>query len=367
MANEEITIFVPAISPTSGGAEHIVIRLIAGFLNKDIKVTLVMASLQGDPHKGLPSEVKVINLNCRRTSYSILKFTKYIKQNKPKIILSHLHRANRIALLAKILSRTDAKLHIVEHNTVSAELESLPLIQKLIAKLTYKLLYPHADTIIHVSKAAAVDLQRHLPANAKKVITIYNPVVNGEEFNSNSKIPHEWFKEKDIPVILGIGRFSEQKDFLNLIEAFYIVRKNINSRLIVLGKGEQESKIVKAIQNYGISDYVHLPGYVDNPFDYMRHASVFVLSSKWEALPTVLVEALACGCPVVSTDCPSGPFEILEGGKYGTLVPTNDSLALGNAILESISNNNVNCDMLRQRARDFSIESSVNQYLEILD
>jgi glycosyltransferase involved in cell wall biosynthesis len=359
-----ITVFMPSLG--GGGAEKIVIRLLHGFLEKGLKVVLILATPHGNLHTEIPENVKIVNLNCKRTIYSIYKLTKYLNKNKPRNLLSHLDRANRIAILSALLSSSDVKVHIVEHNTMSIARTRYSLFNRLLLSLSYRFLYPKSASVIHVSKAAANDLKNILGHRVNKVEYIYNPIVDREMIEVQSvEPPHEWFKSQNIPVILGVGRLSEQKDFVTLINAFSILRNRIDSRLIILGEGEQRAILERKIIDDSISEYVSLPGFVRNPLAYMKHARLFVLSSKWEALPTVLVEALACGCPVVSTDCPSGPSEILQNGKYGALVPVNSPKELAAAI-EATLKYSINKDLLIKRALEFSIERAVNRYLEVI-
>jgi glycosyltransferase involved in cell wall biosynthesis len=363
---KEITIFTPALPRHGGGAQHIIIRLMSGFIKRGIKVKLVLAILSDDINDNIPSEVEIIHLKCKRTIYSIFRLAKYMKNNNPKNILSHLHGANRVVLMANLLARIKAHIHIVEHNTMTVALKESSLLNRILFNLVYKYLYPKATDIIHVSKAAAEDLQSLLPANAQKVITIYNPIVTNDILHlKNDDSPHPWFNLIDTPVILGVGRLTEQKNFINLIEAYFIVRKEFNARLVILGQGEQREQIEKVVRHYNLGESVYLPGYVQNPLQYMRKASVFVLSSNWEALPTVLVEAMACGCPVVSTDCPSGPAEILDNGKYGKLVPVRDPKALADAIIKTI-NDPLKKEVLQSRAMEFGADKAVDEYLRVI-
>jgi glycosyltransferase involved in cell wall biosynthesis len=359
-----ITIFIPSLG--GGGAENIVLRLMSGLIERNVKVTLILATPHGTLHSKIPQSVNIVHLNSARTIYSIIKLAKYLRNNKPMNLLSHQYRANRVALLAAYLGRTSTRVHIVEHSVMSIVKNNYKLVDKIFMLLTFRFLYKNAYNIIHVSKYAAKDLQELLPKDIKDIKTIYNPIVT-KNFISESNItpPHTWLFPNQIPVILGAGIFRKEKDFLNLVEAFVIVKKHINSRLIILGRGDEEQNIRSRIKKHNIENSVLLPGYVLKPQRYMRYASVFVLSSRREALPTVLVEALASGCPVVSTNCPGGTAEILEGGKYGVLVPTNDPYALAEGIIETIINP-PNKDLLKKKAMEFSVDISVDNYLNLL-
>ena len=186
---------------------------------------------------------------------------------------------------------------------------------------------------------------------------------------SLESVGHPWFEHGEPPVILGIGRLTQAKGFSTLIHAFSRIRENqCLARLIILGEGDERSHLEQLISELGIESEVSLPGFHQNPYFLLRNASVFVLSSLWEGLPTVLIEALACGTAIVSTNCPSGPDEILESGKYGELVPVGDSDLLSQAIVKGVERKkNIDyCRKLVQRSMDFSTNSIVKKYLETL-
>jgi glycosyltransferase involved in cell wall biosynthesis len=201
--------------------------------------------------------------------------------------------------------------------------------------------YPLADGIVTVSRGVAEDLAAYAGIPLERIRVIYNPVVSeGLLQAARQPIRHPLFVDNQCPLILGAGRLTEQKDFFTLIKAFDIVRRKIPSRLVILGDGEERSNLENLIRSRGLQDMVDLPGFEINPFAFMKRASVFVLSSKWEGLPNVLIQALICGCPVVSTDCLSGPAEILKGGEYGHLVPVGDVEAIAVAI-EAVLNGDI--------------------------
>lgn len=200
-----------------------------------------------------------------------------------------------------------------------------------------KLFYPWADGFVAVSQGVADDLRRFAQLPEVKVHTIYNPVVTDELLASAARTPeHPWLAPGEPPVILGVGRLVGQKDFATLVRAFALVRRTRSAKLIILGEGDKRPELEALVTELGLSDEVSLPGFVDNPFAYMARADTFVLSSRHEGLPGVLIQAMACGCKVVSTDCPSGPREILNNGSLGALVPVGDAGALAEAIVATL-------------------------------
>jgi glycosyltransferase involved in cell wall biosynthesis len=196
-------------------------------------------------------------------------------------------------------------------------------------------LYPFADYIVAVSQGVAKDLSKISRLLLDRIDVIYNPILldNLDEL-AQQEITFNEFKSKDFSIILGAGRFVVQKDFSTLIRAFQKVRSHRRVKLVLIGGGIQKQQLKELSQQLGLEQDVHLLDFVKNPYPLIARADVFVLSSRWEGLPTVLVEALALGTPVVSTDCPSGPREILKDGQYGTLVPVGDSQAIAQAILD---------------------------------
>jgi glycosyltransferase involved in cell wall biosynthesis len=232
-----------------------------------------------------------------------------------------------------------------------------------------KWFYPKADKIVTVSYELEESLKNFLSIPKEKIKTIYNPVVTPELFEqAKQPVSCSWFEQNQLPVILAVGRLSPEKDYPTLFRAFSLVRQIRPAKLLILGEGEERANLERLAIELGIQNDVSMPGFVDNPFAFMAKASVFVLSSAWEALPTVLVEALACGCPVVATDCRSGPREILDNGRYGRLVPVGDHEALAKAILETLDNPDFPADRQTrlQRAMEFSVDAAVDKYLKVL-
>jgi glycosyltransferase involved in cell wall biosynthesis len=238
------------------------------------------------------------------------------------------------------------------------------------AKLRSRLvrwLYPKSDELVAASYGTAEDLAQITRLPLDRIRVIYNPVVTPQVLRkSQEPVSHPWFALGEPPVILGVGRLVAQKDFFNLVSAFALVRQQRPARLVILGEGEDRPKLEQLIRTLNLEQDVALPGFVDNPYAYMAKASVFALSSRFEGFGNVVAEAMATGTPVVSTDCPSGPAEILGQGEYGRLVPVADSQALGAAILATLDQP-VAPELLRHRSLEFSSDRIVDQYLAVLE
>ena len=226
--------------------------------------------------------------------------------------------------------------------------------------------YPNVDAAVGVSRGVASELTEVVGVPSDRVHTIYNPVVSPAlDQEMNRPADHSWLDNPDQRVVLAAGRLDKHKDFLTLLTAFAKLRERCSVRLIVLGKGRLRPQLESQARELGVAEHVDFPGFVRNPYAFMAKASLFVLSSRYEGLPTVLIEAMACGCPVVSTNCPFGPDEILEGGRWGELVPVGDANALSEAMLRTLDSPHPK-DALRKRASAFGVEHAVARYERLL-
>ena len=358
-----IALFVPSLH--GGGAERVILDIAAELVNRAIPVHLVLVSAEGHYRDLVPEGVRLINLNSHRTAASLLKLVGYIRQERPAALLSTLAHANVIALVAKLILR--GRLRVVTRiaNTYSEELATGSFKHRLALRLL-KLLLPTADCIVAVSQGVADDLINLGPAISRRITTIYNPVVRSEMFEqASAPVKHRWFQDESIPMVLSAGRLTTVKDHSTLLRAFAEVVRSRPARLVILGEGPERENLLGLSEQLGISQQVDLPGFEVNPFAYMARSRVFVLSSRYEGFPNVLVQAMACGTSVVSTECRSGPSEILGGGKWGRLVPVGDWNTMSEAILETLDNP-IPSDRLISRASCFSAEASVDRYLEVL-
>ena len=365
MDNNHIALFIPSLD--GGGAERVMVNLARGFADAGRSVDLVLVTAQGTYLDLVPDEVRIIDLNCARVFSSLFKLVRYLRHEKPDSLLVAMDHVNVIAIVARLMAGVATRLVITVHSTVSIEVKKARSWRGKVMPWFMRLVYPRADAIIAVSTGVAEDLAKvtGLPLSAIQVI--YNPVVTAELLRKcGEDFVHPWFVDGHPPVLLAVGRLSEQKDFATLIRAFACIRQQRDCRLMILGEGEQRNLLEAQVTQLGLQHEVLLPGFVKNPFAYMNKADVFVLSSAWEGLVTVLIEALACGMPVVSTDCPSGSSEILEAGKYGRLVPVGDADALADAVIATLDDD-VDPESQKMRANDFSQDASVKKYLAVLD
>jgi len=295
----------------------------------------------------------------------------YIGRARPDAMLAAEPRYNLLAIWAQRLSRTGSRILVSERTIVSQQAKAGGPWGDPVLHPLFRGAYLNADAITTVSDGAADDLAAYADLPRDRITTIYNPVV-GPDLDRRAREPldHTWFASLEPPVILGAGRLHPVKDFATLIRAFAHVRAKRPARLIILGAEsptapEYAAELSTLSATLGIADDVLLPGFVPNPLPFMAGASVFALSSLYEGLPGVVIQALACGCPVVSTDCPGGLREILDQGRVGSLVPVGDDVAFARAI-EDMLDNPPRAESLRARAEFFSLERGVDNYLRLL-
>jgi glycosyltransferase involved in cell wall biosynthesis len=329
-----------------------------------------MLALRADP-KGLAALLLPVLLTRRSPSaYRMLPaLVRYLREHQPDALISNFPFENLLAIAARRLAATDTALIVSEHNMVDLARRREAKWKRRFLPGLLRRQYPMADAIAAVSDGIAEDLAERTGLPRERIKRIYNPIVDARLLARARERPeHLWFRPEAPPIVLGAGRFASQKDFPTLVRAFARVRMQRPARLIILGQDQdgQHEALLALAHELGCEQDVSLPGYVLNPFAYMAGAAVFALSSRYEGFANVVAEALACGCPVVSTDCRSGPSEILAGGRYGRLVPVGDDAALAEAILEAIDQPGRAAGR-RQQASMFSVERALTDYLRLIE
>jgi glycosyltransferase involved in cell wall biosynthesis len=359
-----VAFFLPSVR--GGGAQRVIVNLAQGITERGLPVDVVLATAEGVFLDQLPPTVRVVDLRAGRLLRSIAPLVSYLRRERPRILVSSMSHANLVALWAARLARRATPVMVTVHNTMS---QSTPDQGGMAGRLSSRLLrtfYPWATTVVAVSRGAADDLARSSGLPRDRVQVVYNPVITpGMLALARQRPDHPWFDAGQPPVILGVGRLTRQKDFPMLVRAFADVRRSRPARLIILGEGEDRPALEHLIGELGVADDVALPGFRDNAMAYMAGSAVFALSSAWEGLPTVLIEALAAGTRVVSTDCPSGPREILQDGRLGALVPVGDAPALARAVVSALDGpaRTLPPDALTPFTRDAAVDS----YLRLIE
>lgn len=297
---------------------------------------------------------------------AIPAIAKYLRKVRPGALLTALDYGNIAAVVARTAAGGETRIVLGQRNQLSQGYGGRSEWRRRQIVPTLKYFFEKADAIVSVSKGVAKDLGETLRIPDDRLYAIYNAVFNRAlEQQSFEVLNHPWFSNADIPVVLAVGKLKPQKDFETLLKAFANVRAQRKARLVILGQGPMLADLKSLARKLNIADDVSFEGFVQNPFKFMRQADLFVLSSRYEGLPGVLVQALACGCPVVSTDCPSGPREILESEKHGMLVPVADVDAMAKAILTQLDKTH-DRSLLEQRGRFFSEEEAVENYKNVL-
>ena len=348
-----------------GGAQLSVLKLAQGIAKCDYAVDLVLARAEGPFLAEALEPVRVVNLKASRVLASLPALVLYLRNERPQAMLSAMGYVNIVALWARRLSGVPTRLMVSERSTLSISARNSASQRGRLMPQLSKRFYPWADAIVANSNGGADDLARVTGISRQRIRVIYNPVVTPElRGKAQSPLEHPWFAPGQPPVVLAAGRLSAVKDFSSLIQAFARVRQDRPVRLLILGEGQERPALEALVRQLDLEGDVCLPGFVQNPYPYMTQASLFVLSSRWEGLPNVLIEALYCGAPLVATDCPSGPREILAEGQYGQLVPVGDVAALAQAIETTLG-----CETPRppdESWQPFELDTVVDQYVAIL-
>ncbi|MEX2362118.1 MAG: glycosyltransferase [Balneolaceae bacterium] len=345
----------------AGGVQKRTLRLISGILkfSKAFNLTLIVNEKEGDLFESIHENVNLIILQNRSRTTSPIKQLHHIFRNKaPDIVVTCMGQDFIKAFFANTFVKKNIKFVIIQ--AVPVYLPGVTFVRNVVRKITTQFFYRFADEIICVSH----DVRKSLSSLGKKAKVIYNPVVEDSIGSLSSKpVTHSFFNKQN-KVLISVGRLHLQKDYPTLIKAFSIAKKKFTKsplKLMILGEGEKRKVIEEEINRYSLENDVTLLGYVANPFPYVKKADLFVMSSLWEGLPSALIEALALGTQVVSTDCKAGPREILENGKFGSLVEVGDAEQLAEGILSELEIKR-NEDLLLKRGSEFSVTESVRKY-----
>jgi len=359
------TLFViPSLG--GGGAERILLEIIKNLTPKKFQPQLVLFERRGPYLSQLPSEVKVYDLKKRRRIdflKLVIKLAYIIAREKPDIILSFLSYANLIAILAKKFSFSKSRLIACEQNFTSLQIRNQRLSR--IKTFLIKKLYPYADRIVAVSQGVKRDLMANFEIEGRRIEVIYNGLdIKRIKKLSLEAVNHNQFENGTL-YIIGIGRLTKQKGFQFLLKAFKLVREKHKVKLLLLGEGEEFNNLESLCRALSIEKEVAFLGFQDNPYKYLARSNIFVLSSLWEGFGNVIIEAMACGIPVIATRCPYGPEEIITDGVNGLLVPVGDVNALAEAILRLLDDEPLRRrlgEAGRRRAEDFDVQKMVSRY-----
>lgn len=340
------------------------IRLAKALHRRGYKVEFIIGYVPDDVAEPLIEGVKVINLDSPRTYKTLYPIISYLRKSKPDVIFSAEDHLNAIVTLAVLLTRSKARLGTSSRVTPYDTYSNNVLSKRWVLKQINQVLWRRVDALVCVSK----DMVKQYEAifGVTKYQCIYNVVVDSEIYDKMAvPLDDPWLNDNSTPLVITAGRLAPEKGFPDLINAMKVLSKTTKARLAILGDGPLRQKLAAQINELGLSDSVRLLGFQANPYKYFSKAKVFVLSSYVEGLPNVLVEAMACGVTPVSTNCPTGPEEVLKGGKYGYLVPVRDPIAMAYAIQKALENP-IRPEHIREAIEPWTEERVIERHQSVL-
>ena len=342
-----------------GGVERMIANLCEVLVDAPIDLDILLIKARGPHVSRLPRNARVIPLRAQHSLTSIWEVARYLRRERPTALLAIKHRAILAALRAKQLARSQTPISGRLGTTVSAALANKSARRRERWYRAMRQYYPRLHRLIAVSQGVADDVLDITDMPDAQITVVRNPTITPELLKAaEAPVNHPWLQsDSDTPVIMGVGRLTEQKDFSTLLSAFAHVQRQRAARLMILGDGNLREALLAQARELNIAEHVALPGFQANPWAWMSRASVFALSSRWEGSPNTLTEAMALGIPVVSTDCPSGPSELLTAGQIAPLVDMGDVEALAHALLSTLDNppdTAVLVDAVRAYHRDVS-------------
>lgn len=356
-----IALFLPTFG--DGGVERMLVHLSRGLIDFGRRVDFLVSRAGGPYLSLLPSQVRLVELGTSNPLMMLLPLTRYFGRERPTVCLSA-KRYDSEALRARRLAGVDTRIFVRVGTTPSQRDSHRNAFRRWRSHRRMRRLYPRAHGVIAVSQGVAEDVARSARVPLARIHVVPNPVIPPELADlATAPVDHPWFAASGPPVILGAGGLRRSKDFPTLLRAFARLREKRVLRLVILGEGRQRPRLEALAAELGVRDDVSLPGFVANPYAYMARAHLFVLSSLWEGSPNVVVEAMAVGTPVVCTDCPSGPQEILQGGTYGPLVPVGNADAMAGAMAATLDTP-PSGQTLKAAAAPYTIRLSTERYLE---
>jgi glycosyltransferase involved in cell wall biosynthesis len=363
VGSKQLALFSPSLR--AGGAEQVMVTLANGLAERGVRVTLLLARCEGPFLTQVDPAVRVVDLNAKKVSGSIFALARYLRRECPAALLSFQTHANLIAIAARSLARVPVRLVVSERSSLTGSGAQTMGFKNRVVRLLSRAGYRKADAISVVAEAMVDEVTRLARLPAGRVVCIPNPIITPAMPKlADEPTDHPFARRPGPPLIVSAGRLAPEKDFPTLLRAFAILRRQLEAKLLILGEGSSRSVLEALVRELELENDVDLPGFRPNPFPYLKSASLYVLSSKFEGLPGSLIQAMAVGTPVVSTDCRTGPAEILEGGRWGKLVPVGGTEALAAAMLETLESD-THPDVA-SRAQFYSLERAISGYSALL-
>jgi glycosyltransferase involved in cell wall biosynthesis len=355
-----VSIFLPDLP--QGGTEKVMLRLAKGFVARGIAVDMILGTASGALLKAVPPGIRVVDLGAGRVLAATPGLSRYLTRERVDILLTGKDHASVVGWWARKLSTSSTRVIATVHTPPTANIEGYAGLTGRLLPHAVRFTLPRCDAVVAVSEAVAADLRRGLPS-LRRLTVIENPVLGPDIFEAAaSPSQPEWLDESGrLPVVLFVGRLAPVKNLPMLIEGFARLQEQCAARLVVVGDGPERIRLETMVRSLGLNDRVHFTGFVATPYPLIARASVLALTSDYEGLPTVLIEALALGTPVVATDCPGGTRALLQDGRLGALVPVGDRSALTAALLQAIERppHLDVCDALTRFQSDHAVESYI--------
>lgn len=360
-----IALFVQNLG--GGGAERVMAHLANGMAERGVPTDLVLLRRFGPYLAQVSPRVRLTVLDSSRNLSGLPRLIRYLRRERPVVLISALSHSNVLCLLAAALSGTGTPVIVTEHGLFSRTRQGARTRMAALAFRALPLAYRRAAGIVAVADGVADDLAAETGIARSRIAVIPNPVVTeGLLGQAAEPVDHPWFRPGEPPVILACGRLVALKGYDVLLHAFALVRRRRPARLLILGEGSERAALEALARELGVADDVSMPGFQANPYAFMANAAVFALTSAWEGLPTVVIEAMACGVPVVATDCTSGLADILDRGRLGRVVAVGDGTAVAEALVETLDHR-PDTASARTWAMGYTIDRAVDAYFDVIE
>lgn len=359
-----LTFFLASLE--GGGIQRATMRLIRELIRRDISITLVVINASGPVREEVPAGCELVDLQSKRTRFALPALLKYLRREQPGYAISSQTHLNVLLIILRALSGYPKLLVVREHNTFNAENIRKWKFSERIRPVLIRLFYPYSSRFVAVSENIALSVKKYV--RYKKAIQVVHNGVNIAELRELAGQLLDYPHVKDLTaekLVISLGRLSYQKNYVALLHAFALLNDSSPVRLIILGEGEERAKLEALRLKLQLGKIVEFPGFLANPYPLLNRADVFVLSSRWEGFSNAVLEALACGVPIVATDCPGGPAELLKGLSFARVVGQDDPQAMADAIRELL-NSKVAKESIFTFAEQFNIAGIAQKYLDML-
>lgn len=352
-----------------GGLERVQVNLAPALASSGLDISIVAGSFSRSAESMLPRDIHTLEIASQGKYRFIPGLLAQLRKHKPDMVMSTSNDVACLLLIARTLFFPHMKVICTQHLSLAAPWKNARALQRIKHRILIEMmrrLWPQADAIVSVSLALAEEVRSILKLS-KPIHVIHNPIVL-PEFDSLRQQPIRWpWPNRSIPTIIFVGRLVKVKRLDLLLQAFHLLIQKNPARLLIVGEGPERASVLEFITKHRLDSICHLTGHQENPLPWTQAADLLVLPSDYEGFGNVLVEAMACGTQVISTDCPHGPAEVLEHGLYGQLVPSGNAHALAHAMQRALSNDfHVSAQSLIQRAQQFNLDIAASQYLDVI-